>query len=63
MWYFHKKSGVAFDLNQVRLLSCSPDAMGGPAIYFFFLDNSNTSHTFQDAEQMQAVFDEITERL
>ena len=63
MWYSHKESGVAVDLNQIRLVMCHPRAQSAPAIAFYFLDGKSQSHSFDSVEQMQEVFDEITKEL
>ena len=63
MWYSHKESGVAVDLNDVRFLSCAEDQFGKPCIYFYFLDGKSASHEFQSEEQRQEVFDGIGEGL
>ena len=63
MWYSHKESGVAVDLNQIRLVSCQPRTTRGAAIEFCFLDGKSQNHLIGSKEQMQEVFDEITEEL
>ena len=60
MWYSHKESGIAVDLSQVRFLRCFENAADGPRITFHFLDGQSKSEKFQDKEQMQEVFDEIS---
>ena len=63
MWYFHKESGLAVDLNQIRLLCCFPNAVHGSMITFYFLDGSQEDVTFESDEQRKTVFDEIIEKL
>ena len=63
MWYSHKESGVAVDLDELRFLSCAEDEHGQPCIYFHFDDGKSASKPFESEEQMQAVFDGIAEEL
>ena len=63
MWYFHEESGLAVDLNQVRLLRRDTLLGVEPMITFHFLNGGSKSIIFESDQQRQMVFDEITAKL
>ena len=70
MWYTNTQTGHGIDLSQVNYFylhnpahDLRPDPQHKPRIVFRFLDNETERAEFQNMEEAQAVFDEISAML